>query len=183
MPSLSQRTRSGRAVIAPARLRNEEEHSQTQPERTLRENARTAELFVPEQVEIDEVGSAAGEEEIAAGGEEIAAGEEEFAAGEVAGQTVGEDAVEDAVAGMCVAAAGEGEVPNAGARVRWGDLVGINTIREEVNTAHCRITTWQKNFFELPRNAGVSKEVLEEATRLIKHFMRKPRLNRLPYRL
>ena len=61
----------------------------------------------------------------------------------------------------------------AGARVRWGELVGVDAIRKEVNAVHKRITTWQKNFFELPRNAAVSKEVLEEVTRLIKHFNRK----------
>ena len=67
---------------------------------------------------------------------------------------VKEDAIDDGVAANERA---NEEFP--GNRVRWGELVGVEAIRAEVNAAHSQITTWKNNFFELPRNAGVSKEV------------------------
>ena len=57
----------------------------------------------------------------------------------------------------------------AGARVRWGDLVGVDNIRTVVDNAHAKVVTWKKNFFEVP-SFKCGKDFIAEATRLLKHF-------------
>ena len=55
-------------------------------------------------------------------------------------------------------------------RVRWGEFTGVQQIATEVQNVHNKITTWQKNIFELPRNAAISKDMIAEATRLVTLF-------------
>ena len=57
-------------------------------------------------------------------------------------------------------------VPN----VKWGNMIGLDRIKAEVDRAYMMIVTWQKNTFTLPRGSGVSKDVIGELTRLIKLF-------------
>ena len=54
-------------------------------------------------------------------------------------------------------------------RIKWGEYEGVEAIRVALEAAHLRITTWQKNTFDLPKNA-IGKAVLTEATRLLKLF-------------
>ena len=53
--------------------------------------------------------------------------------------------------------------------IKWGEFEGVETIQGALEAAHMRTTTWQKNTFDLPRNAIV-KAVLTESNRLLKFF-------------
>ena len=64
-------------------------------------------------------------------------------------------------------------------RVKWGEMVRAEAIRAVIDDAHKQITTWQKNFFEIPRNAGVCKELVDEITRLVKDFNLKTPMERV----
>ena len=102
----------------------------------------------------DDVGDAAGAQVAAAAGADTA-----DANVNIAGAHVAE------AAGAVVE---EGLNP-AGARVRWGDLVGVDNIRTVVDNAHAKVVTWKKNYFEVP-SSKCDKDFIAEAKRLLKHF-------------
>ena len=57
-------------------------------------------------------------------------------------------------------------------RMKWGEMVGFDVIKEMVNTAHSKIVTWKKNIFTVPTSQH-GKTCFAEATRLLKLFTSK----------
>ena len=70
-------------------------------------------------------------------------------------------------------------VSDPGRRVRWGEFLGVTEIAAEVDKIYSQITTWQKNIFELPRNAAISKDMIAEATRLVTLFNNKSAMEQI----
>ena len=56
--------------------------------------------------------------------------------------------------------------------VEWGDMKGLLEIKLNVEAVQEKITKWQKNFFELPRNS-VGKDLIKELTRLFQLYNNK----------
>ena len=55
------------------------------------------------------------------------------------------------------------------ARVEWAGATGISSILAIIEETHKTISTWKRNFFNLPKNSA-AKDVLMEASRILKVF-------------
>ena len=56
--------------------------------------------------------------------------------------------------------------------VEWGDMKGLLEIKLNIEAVQEKITKWQKNFFELPRNS-VGKDLIKKLTRLFQLYNNK----------
>ena len=53
--------------------------------------------------------------------------------------------------------------------VKWGELKGLEAIRNKIEFLHSKIVTWKKNTFEVPRGKA-GEDFVKEATRLLTLF-------------
>ena len=53
--------------------------------------------------------------------------------------------------------------------LKWGALKGIAQIRNQIHLSVSTVTTWRKNFFDIPKNA-IGKAFVNEATRLLRLY-------------
>ena len=60
-------------------------------------------------------------------------------------------------------------IRQSGGRVVWGNMNSIDAIKVAMKVAHTRITTWEKNIFEVPRGK-CGQDFIAEVDRLIQHF-------------
>ena len=54
-------------------------------------------------------------------------------------------------------------------RVRWGEMIGLDVVKEAVMAAHGTIMKWRKNFFPVPTSQH-GKSFVAEVSRLLKLF-------------
>ena len=67
-------------------------------------------------------------------------------------------------------------------RIEWGEYEGVEAIREVLEAAHLKITTWQKNTFDLPMNA-VGKGGFYGGVQTFKAFQHKDVMGTISYQL
>ena len=64
------------------------------------------------------------------------------------------------------------ENPDEHINISWGEMTGLGEVQIAVQGIHAKITTWQKNIFELPRGKA-GKDFIAETTRLLQLFNNK----------
>ena len=62
--------------------------------------------------------------------------------------------------------------PDEHINISWGEMTGLGEVQIAVQGIHSKITTWQKNIFELPRGKA-GKDFIAETTRLWQLFNNK----------